>query len=246
MSDGIRIEHATIRYATNGESRDVLVDFSLHVPPGEFVCILGHSGCGKSTLLKAIAGFVRLAEGRVTLDGKDVREPDSDRGMVFQEYALFPWLTVADNILFGDRVRKKPQTERAAILQHYLELVHLEGYGKYFPAQLSGGMKQRVALARAWANAPDVLLLDEPFGALDALSRRELQDELLRIWQAERRTCVFVTHDVAEAAYLADRVIVLGDRPARITRTTAVELPRPRTRDSVELVHVIRTIEAAA
>jgi ABC-type nitrate/sulfonate/bicarbonate transport system ATPase subunit len=166
--------------------------------------------------------------------------------MVFQEYALFPWLTVADNILFGDRVRKKPQAERATILQHYLELVHLEGYGKYFPAQLSGGMKQRVALARAWANAPDVLLLDEPFGALDALSRRELQDELLRIWQAERRTCVFVTHDVAEAAYLADRVILLGDRPARITRATAVELERPRTRDSLELVQVIRAIEAPA
>ena len=246
VADGIRLENVTICFGRGTSQKTVLSDLSLNVSPGEFVCIVGPSGCGKSTLLKAIAGFVEPASGHITVNGRPVRRPDSDRGMVFQEYALFPWLTVRDNILFGNRVRRSPPAERDRTLEHYLSLVRLEGYGRYFPSQLSGGMKQRVALARAWANGPDVLLLDEPFGALDAMTRRELQGELLRIWQAERKTCVFVTHDAAEAAYLSDRVVVLAANPPRIARIVEIVLSRPRIRDSSEFAHTIHALEVGS
>lgn len=243
-ASGIVIDRISVRFATQGKS--VVADLSLHVAPGEFLCLIGPSGSGKSTLLKAIAGFVKPAAGRITVNGHSVVGPDSDRGMVFQEYALFPWLTVAGNILFGNRVRKLNAAERSKVVEHYLSLVHLERYASYYPSQLSGGMKQRVALARAWANGPDVLLLDEPFGALDALTRRELQDELLRIWEADRRSCVFVTHDVAEAVYLADRVVRLSSDTGRIARITPIELPRPRARNSIEFTRAVAAVEEAA
>ena len=245
QSSGISVNDVTIRFANpNGQLNEVLARMSLEVPAGEFLCILGPSGCGKSTLLKAIAGFVQPTSGKISVAGQAVQRPDSDRGIVFQEYALFPWLTVADNILFGNHVHRRSGAERAQILQRYLSLVHLEAYARHYPSQLSGGMKQRVALARAWANGPDVLLLDEPFGALDAMTRRDLQTELLRIWQSERKTCVFVTHDVSEAVYLADRVMRFSANPARIAHTVAIDLPRPRDRGSLDFLRYIREIEA--
>lgn len=246
VADGIRLERVTIRFGSGTDQKTVLSDLSISVTPGEFVCIVGPSGCGKSTLLKAVAGFVEPSTGRITVNGRQVRRPDSDRGMVFQEYALFPWLTVRDNILFGNRVRRLPSGERDRIVEHYLSLVRLESYGRYYPSQLSGGMKQRVALARAWANGPDVLLLDEPFGALDAMTRRELQTELLRIWQAERKTCVFVTHDASEAVYLSDRVIVLASDPPRIARIVDIPLTRPRVRDSSDFARAVHAVETGS
>jgi ABC-type nitrate/sulfonate/bicarbonate transport system ATPase subunit len=204
----------------------VLEDIDLDVRSGEFVCILGPSGCGKSTLLNIVAGFLTPTAGTVRIDGEEVRGPDPRRIFVFQERGVFPWLTVEGNIGFGlDRL---PREERRERVEHYVALVGLEGFEKAYPHELSGGMKQRVEVARALAVDPDVLYLDEPFGALDSITRLVMRGELLRLWQAEKKTVLFVTHDIEESVQLADRVVVLGARPARVRRIVEIDLPHPR------------------
>jgi len=212
--------------------------FDLAVDDGEFVCLLGPSGCGKSTLLNIVAGFVRPTEGRVTLDGTEVRGPGRDRGVVFQEHALFPWFRVGQNVEFGLKMAGVPRVERAGIADRYLDLVGLQPFRQAFPKELSGGMKQRVAIARALANDPKILLMDEPFGALDAQTRRLMQDELTKIWATTGKTILFVTHAIEESLLLADRVVVMSPRPGRIKALLAVPLSRPRSdvaRDFVAL-----------
>jgi NitT/TauT family transport system ATP-binding protein len=198
----------------------------------ELLCLLGPSGCGKSTLLNIVAGFIAPSTGRVLVDGKPVTGPGADRGVVFQEYALFPWLTVADNVEFGPALRGTPADERRRVGRTYLDLVGLRPHAHKFPAQLSGGMKQRVAIARALANRPEIVLMDEPFGALDAQTREVLQDELSRIQRLEQKTIVFVTHSIREAVYLADRVAVMTSAPGRLREVFEIELPEARDRFS--------------
>ncbi|MGD9768890.1 MAG: ABC transporter ATP-binding protein, partial [Pseudolabrys sp.] len=193
-----------------------------------FVTILGPSGCGKSTLLRMVAGLDTPTTGQVLLDGKRVREPGPDRGMVFQSYTLFPWLTVAENIAFGLREKGMPQGERRAVVSQWLERIGLTGFADHYPKQLSGGMQQRTAIARALANDPAVLLLDEPFGALDNQTRSLMQELLLGIWERDRKTILFVTHDIEEAIFLASRVLVMSARPGRIKADVPVTLPYPR------------------
>jgi NitT/TauT family transport system ATP-binding protein len=200
----------------------------LAVADNDFVTILGPSGCGKSTLLRLVAGLDRPTTGRIVLDGKPISAPGPDRGMVFQSYTLFPWLTVADNIGFGLREKGVPAGERAAVVRMWVARVGLEGFAHHFPHQLSGGMKQRTAIARALANDPAILLLDEPFGALDNQTRGLMQELLLGIWEHERKTVLFVTHDIEEAIFLGSRVVVMTARPGRFKADVAIELPHPR------------------
>ena len=204
----------------------VLDDINLEVREGEFVCILGPSGCGKSTLLNIAGGFLPPTGGDVTIDGERVAGPDPRRIFVFQERGVFPWLTVEGNVGFGlFRLRERERAERIA---HYIQLVGLQGFERSYPRELSGGMKQRLEVARALAVNPDVLLLDEPFGALDSITRLQMRGELLRIWQSERKTILFVTHDIDESVQLADRVVVLSARPARLRRIVDIDMPHPR------------------
>lgn len=219
-------------------------DFNLEVKEGEFVCILGPSGCGKTTLLRIIAGLETLTSGSILLQGKPITGPGWDRGMVFQEFALFPWRSVRKNIEFGLEIKKVPPTERATISDKFIDLVGLRGFENYHPNQLSGGMKQRVGIARALANDPALLLMDEPFGALDAQTRNLMQRELLRIWQETKKTVVFITHSVDEACYLADRVVVMTSRPGTIKEIFKVTMPRPRDRGSVEFAQLRKKILA--
>lgn len=205
-----------------------LKDINLAVNQGEFICLLGPSGCGKSTLLNAVAGFSLPSSGSITVEGQEVTAPGPDRGMVFQEYALFPWMTVEQNIAFGLEVQNKPREQIEATVTQLLELLHLKDFRHRFPKDLSGGMRQRVAIARVLAIDSPIMLMDEPFGALDALTRRSLQDELLRLWQKLGKTVLFVTHSIEEAIYLADRIIVMTYRPGTIKRTVRVEITRPR------------------
>src|SRR6185436_6457144 len=193
-----------------------LDDISLEVRPREFLALLGPSGCGKSTLLYLIGGFLPIEKGTISINGEPVKAPGPDRGIVFQHFALFPWKTVRDNILYGLERQDMPKAERLKRAQHFIDLVGLSGFEDSFPSQLSGGMKQRTALARTLAFDPSILLMDEPFGALDAQTRHLMQAELLRIWQGSPKTVIFVTHDVQEAVYLADRVAVMTARPGRI------------------------------
>jgi ABC-type nitrate/sulfonate/bicarbonate transport system ATPase subunit len=201
---------------------------NLSVADNDFVTILGPSGCGKSTLLRMIAGLDRPTTGRIMLDGKAITGPGADRGMVFQSYTLFPWLTVSENISFGLRERGISQRERNDIARQWLEKVGLTSFATHFPKQLSGGMQQRTAIARALANDPKILLLDEPFGALDNQTRALMQELLLGIWERERKTVIFVTHDIEEAIFLASRVVVMSARPGRIKADIPVDLPHPR------------------
>ncbi len=203
-------------------------DVSLAVSEGEFVAIVGPSGCGKSTLLHVLGGFIPADSGVMRVAGKEVRRPGPDRGMMFQELALFPWRTVIGNAGWALEVQGRPVKERVAIAERYLELVGLLPFKDAYPSELSGGMKQRVALARLLAFDPQVLLMDEPFGALDAQTRELMQEELQRIWQATRKTVLFVTHDIDEAVFLGDRVIVFTARPGRIKADLRIDLPRPR------------------
>ena len=193
-----------------------LDDISLQVQPREFLALLGPSGCGKSTLLYLIGGFLPIEKGTISVNGEPVKTPGPDRGIVFQHFALFPWKTVRDNILYGLERQDMPRAERQELAQHFIDLVGLSGFEDSYPSQLSGGMKQRTALARTLAFDPSILLMDEPFGALDAQTRHLMQAELLRIWQGSPKTVIFVTHDVQEAVYLADRVAVMTARPGRI------------------------------
>ena len=204
----------------------VLEPMDLDVRDGEFVCLLGPSGCGKSTLMQIIAGFLRPTAGTVVIDGKPVTGPDRRRIFVFQERGVFPWLSVADNIAFG--LADLAKDARARKVAEFVELVGLKGFERAFPHELSGGMKQRVEVARALAVDPDMLFLDEPFGALDSMTRFTMRAELLRIWQAAKKTILFVTHDVDESVQLADRVVVMSARPAKIRKIVEIDVPRPR------------------
>jgi ABC-type nitrate/sulfonate/bicarbonate transport system ATPase subunit len=201
---------------------------SLRVADRDFLCLLGPSGCGKSTLLRMVAGLDRPTTGRVLLDGEPVAGPGADRGMVFQSYTLFPWLTVEENIGFGLREQGVRAEERRRVAAHFIERVGLRGFERHYPRMLSGGMQQRTALARALANDPKVLLLDEPFGALDNQTRALMQELLLGIWEADRKTVLFVTHDIDEAIFMANRVAVMTARPGRIKSDIAIDLPHPR------------------
>ncbi|HEY7364122.1 MAG TPA: ABC transporter ATP-binding protein [Methylomirabilota bacterium] len=211
-----------------------LVDLDLEVADHEFVCLLGPSGCGKSTLLNIVAGFLQPSTGRVLVDGRPVTAPGADRGVVFQEYVLFPWLTVAGNVEFGLVLQGRPAAERRGTVARYLHLVGLGAHAQKFPVQLSGGMKQRVAIARALANNPAIILMDEPFGALDAQTREVLQDELSRIQRVEHKTIMFVTHSIREAVYLADRIVVITSAPGRIKQVFSIKLPELRDRFAAE------------
>jgi NitT/TauT family transport system ATP-binding protein len=224
----IRAERVRKVFATGSREVVALDGIDLDVGPGEFVCLLGPSGCGKSTLLNAFAGFSPPTSGRVLAGGREVAGPGPDRAMVFQEYALFPWMTVERNVAFGLEMKGVPREAIRRTVDHWLEKLHLRDFRDRFPKDLSGGMRQRVAIARVLAIDPPVLLMDEPFGALDALTRRNLQDELLRIWAGSGKTVVFVTHGIEESIYLADRVVVMTYRPGTVKRIVPVDLPRPR------------------
>jgi NitT/TauT family transport system ATP-binding protein len=215
-----------------------LKDFDLEVPSGEFVCLLGPSGCGKTTVLRIVAGLEERTEGKVVVHGREVAGAGPDRGMVFQEFALFPWRSARKNIEFGLEIKRLPPGERTVLSSRLLELVGLRGFEDSHPKQLSGGMKQRVAIARALANDPAVLLMDEPFGSLDAQTRNLMQKELLRIWSETRKTILFVTHSVDEAVFLADRIVVMTARPGMIKKVIPVDLPRPRERTSKEFIGI--------
>ncbi|HVZ46344.1 MAG TPA: ABC transporter ATP-binding protein [Ramlibacter sp.] len=217
---------------------------SLSAPDGQLLCLLGPSGCGKTTLLNLIAGFLQPTAGSVRIDGTAVTQPGADRGLVFQDYALFPWLTVRRNVQFGPRMRGASREEQERVAEKYLRMVGLESSAERYPHQLSGGMKQRVAIARAFANKPGVLLMDEPFGALDAMTRETLQEELRRLCALEPRLTIFVTHSVPEAVYLADRVVVMAARPGRIIADIVLDEPHPRDRTSEQSVARVREIRA--
>jgi sulfonate transport system ATP-binding protein len=238
-SDSLDVLHVSKRYAQRGGAPlAVLDDISLHVKPGEFVSVVGSSGCGKSTLLRLIAGLDTDYSGEIVVAGERVRDTSLERGIVFQDHRLFPWLSASQNILAA--LRNAPlsaQQKREAVADH-IALVGLNGFENAYPHQLSGGMAQRVAIARGLVNRPRVLLLDEPFGALDALTRSRLQNELQRIWEHERITMILVTHDVDEALYLGDRVVTMAPRPGRIKRIVDVALPRPRERNDPRFIRL--------
>jgi NitT/TauT family transport system ATP-binding protein len=211
-----------------GRPTRALEPIDLDVGDNDFVTILGPSGCGKSTLLRLVAGLDSPTTGRIVLDGRPITAPGPDRGMVFQSYTLFPWLTIADNIAFGLREKGVPAAARGRIVNEWLERVGLAGFAQHYPKQLSGGMQQRTAIARALANEPAILLLDEPFGALDNQTRALMQELLLGIWERQQKTVLFVTHDIEEAIFLASRVVVMTARPGRIKAEVFIDLPHPR------------------
>ena len=224
------IEVRNVHKVFNAGEREVvaLKDINLQIPNGQFVCLLGPSGCGKSTLLNAIAGFALPSAGEITANGALVKGPGPDRGMVFQEYALFPWMTVEKNIGFGLEIKGMGKDQINSIVERLLAMLSLSDFRHRFPKDLSGGMRQRVAIARVLALDSPIMLMDEPFGALDALTRRNLQDELLRIWAELKKTIIFVTHSIEEAIYMADRIVVMTYRPGTVKRDMLVELPRNR------------------
>jgi NitT/TauT family transport system ATP-binding protein len=239
----LALENVCLSYATNSHNRLVaLKNINLEVQPGEFVCIVGPSGCGKSTLLHLIAGLHQQSSGNVLVDNTPAQGPGTDRILIFQELGLFPWLTVAQNVEFGMRMKGIAKPQREANVHDYLRLVHLHQFKDSYIHQLSGGMRQRVALARALATEPDVLLMDEPFAALDAQTRDLLHDELERIWAETRRTIVFVTHNVREAVRLGDRVILLTFRPGQVKHEYRIDLPRPRHLEDVQVAGSAREI----
>jgi NitT/TauT family transport system ATP-binding protein len=234
LGAGYQVKSLTIRNLSKtyfdayaGSHVNAVQDVSLEVPEGEFVSLVGPSGCGKSTILNMIAGFIPSSSGEILLDGRTVKGPGPDRGVVFQSFALFPWKTVLDNVAFGLKMRGMRKEERDRKAREYLELVGLSHAADRYPNELSGGMQQRVGVARALANDPDVLLMDEPFASVDAQTRMTLQEELTRIWQERRPTIIFITHDVSEAVFLANRVVVLSN--GRLLDQLDIPLPRPRT-----------------
>ncbi|MBK9798133.1 MAG: ABC transporter ATP-binding protein [Holophagaceae bacterium] len=227
------MSHISIRdvhkvFESGGQEIRALQAIHLEIARGEFVCLLGPSGCGKSTLLNAVAGFSLPTSGAITVEGVPITEPGPDRGMVFQEYALFPWMTVEQNIAFGLQIKRMDKAAIRSKVDDLLGMLHLEDFRKRYPKDLSGGMRQRVAIARVLAIDSPIMLMDEPFGALDALTRRNLQDELLRLWTELKKTILFVTHSIEEALYLADRTVVMTYRPGTIKRDLSIDLPRPR------------------
>jgi NitT/TauT family transport system ATP-binding protein len=240
----ISVEAVTKTFGTK-DAVTALAGVDLKVNAGEFVSIVGPSGCGKSTLLYMLGGFLPPSSGKLLVGSNPVRKPGVDRGIVFQEYALFPWLTVYENIAYGLRMLKRPPEQIKAAVQRYIDVIGLAGFEQRFPRELSGGMKQRVALARTFVYEPEILLLDEPFGALDAQTREIMQDELLRLWQSSRMTVLMVTHDVNEAVYLSDRVCVMSKRPGRIVEEFKVALDRKLGRETLVLSESYSSIRNA-
>lgn len=239
-SADILISGLSKSFRSSGRAVEALKDINLSIAAGEFVSIVGASGCGKSTLLRIIAGLERDYEGSVRLGARPIVKPGLDRGLVFQDHRLLPWLTVAGNIAFGIRTEGE---ERKRLIEEQIKLVGLKGFESAYPSQLSGGMAQRVAIARAIVNKPELLLLDEPFGALDAFTKIQMQEEMLRIWKAERSTMILVTHDIDEAIYLSDRVFVLSSRPGKIKRVFDItKIPRPRDRNGPDFIAIRREI----
>lgn len=227
----IEVKDVSITFGKGSSAHRAVDTTEITIEAGQFVCILGPSGCGKSTLLNAIAGYVTPTEGTLLVDGSEVDKPGPDRGMVFQQYSLLPWKTVYENVAFGPKMAGHSRVEAGSTANTFLELVGLKKFGDRYPAELSGGMQQRVGIARALANYPSVLLMDEPFGALDAQTRLMMQESLLDIWRKFGTTVVFVTHDVDEAVFLADRVLIMSTAPGRIIEDVKIDLPRPRSTD---------------
>ena len=225
----LKIDNVVKEYVGNKGKTIALNGVSLDIKENEFICVVGPSGCGKSTLLNIIAGLLEPTSGAVYLDGKKIEGTGVERGVVFQGYALFPWRTVLKNVMFGLEMKRMPKDQAEKIAKKYIKAVGLEGFEHAYPKELSGGMRQRVAIARAYAADPEGLLLDEPFGALDAQTRVQLQSELLNTWEHEKKTCFFITHDVDEAIILAQRVIIMSARPGRIKKIVDIDIPYPRT-----------------
>ena len=224
----LEIQHVTKEFSRQGRAVRALDGIDLRVNEGEFLTIVGPSGCGKTTLLHMLGGFVPVDQGAIRLDGKAIGGPGPDRGVIFQEYALFPWRTAHGNVVWPLEIKGVLKAERERIAERYLDLVHLQGFRDHYPAELSGGMKQRVALARVLVLDPRILLMDEPFGALDSQTRELMQEELLDIWGKTGKTVIFITHDIDEAIYLSDRVIVMTARPGKVKEDLRIDLPRPR------------------
>lgn len=241
MTEKIRIERVGKDFDVDGRAMVAISEIDLSIAENQFVSIVGTSGCGKSTLLNMVGGLDEPTRGRILIDGQDVRGPGRDRGFVFQSYTLFEWMTVEENIRFALEKSALSKAEKSEMVAHFIEAVGLAGFEKAWPKQLSGGMKQRVAIARALVYKPSILLMDEPFGALDAQTRGMMQELLLQIWTDHRVTCLFVTHDVDEAIFLADRVVVLGSRPGHVKRDLVVDLPRPRAFDLVTAPEFMET-----
>lgn len=236
----VKINGVTKSFTKNNQKEKFisLSNVSLEIKDHEFICLLGPSGCGKSTLLKLISGLIKTDEGTILLDDELVQKPGRDRGMVFQEYALFPWMTVEKNVAIGLELKKPNKKEIAEKVKWAIDIVGLNGFEKNYPYQLSGGMKQRVAIARVLVMNSKVLLMDEPFGALDAFTRMNLQDDLIELWQKEKFTTVFVTHDVDEAVYLSDRIVVMTASPGKVKTIVDVDISRPRIRTSEEFTEI--------
>lgn len=235
----ISISEASREYFYNGkEKTTALYKVNLEIEKGEFICLLGPSGCGKSTLLNLIAGFDKPTSGFVKVNGEAVTRPSENRITIFQNYGLLPWRNVLRNVELGLEAKKIPKKERRRIAEEYIELVGLSSYKHHYPAQLSGGMQQRVALARALAVDPEILLMDEPFGALDAMTRMSMQDEIERLWQEKKKTIIFVTHDIEEAVFLADRIVIMTPSPGRIKSIIKVPLGRKRDRTSADFLEI--------
>lgn len=231
MQTILSADHISRQFVTeNGAVVEALQDVSLHVAENEFVCIVGPSGCGKSTFLRIIAGLETSGAGNVMFRDRKVTRPDRQIGMVFQEYSLFPWLSVLENVAMGLKFAGVAKKRRQTVAAQFLEVVGMSDFASAYPHELSGGMRQRVAIARAFANDPQLMLMDEPFGSLDAHTRILLQKELLRIWQTHKKTVVFVTHSVDEAIYLADRIVIMATRPGRVAEIIPVAMERPRSR----------------
>lgn len=234
----IEVNNLSITFAQNQTEMTALKDVSLEIEKGEFICLLGPSGCGKSTLLNAMAGFLSPASGSIKIDGKEVTQPSISYVTIFQNYGLLPWRSVEKNVTLGLETKKVPKDEQKKIAQKYIELVGLKGSEKKKPGQLSGGMQQRVAIARALAVDPEILFMDEPFGALDAITRMKLQDDILKICHTTGKTIVFVTHDIEEAIYLADRVVIMDANPGRIKAIVKISLEKDRDRTSEDFLRI--------
>ncbi len=224
----LELNNVSKTYTQNSQQVEAVKNLNLSVKEREFIALVGPSGCGKTTLLKIIAGLVCASSGEIILDGKKILNPGKDRGLVFQQFTLFPWLTVRENISFGLDLQKLDSKKKTEIVNHYLGVTGLQDFAEFYPKNLSGGMQQRVAIARTLANSPKILLMDEPFGSLDSQTRSQMQEFLTKLWESERHTILFITHDVGEAAFLADTVYVLSKRPMEIKNTFSVPFARPR------------------
>ncbi|MBW9220359.1 ABC transporter ATP-binding protein [Methanothermococcus sp. SCGC AD-155-N22] len=242
MENILEIRNVSKKFVSKNKEILAVDNITFNVRYNEFLSIVGPSGCGKSTLLRMIAGLEKPTSGEILMEGKKIEGPGAERGLVFQQYTLLPWRNVLDNVAFGLEIRGLPKKERYEIAKRFIKMIGLEGFEEAYPYELSGGMQQRVAIARTLANDPKIVLMDEPFGALDTQTRTILQHELLKIWEKEKKTVLFVTHSVDEAVYLSDRVIVMTARPGRIKDIISIDLPRPRKRDTLEFIEYRKRI----